>query len=168
MGIEPTYPAWKAGVLPLNYTRISLFSRHACIRSLQRYWVYLITHSLSTGNFNFFKLFLFYIFFCYFVLFCQFWKSVLPIPDICFGYCTARFLDHQFRALGTDLGVCRNRFCNKCVTSNDRIFSHNRFSAKYRRIGIDCHIIPDRRMTFHIGQLLPLSCRKRPKSYSLI
>ena len=22
MGIEPTYPAWKAGVLPLNYTRI--------------------------------------------------------------------------------------------------------------------------------------------------
>ena len=23
MGIEPTYPAWKAGVLPLNYTRIS-------------------------------------------------------------------------------------------------------------------------------------------------
>ena len=25
MGIEPTYPAWKAGVLPLNYTRIRLF-----------------------------------------------------------------------------------------------------------------------------------------------
>ena len=24
MGIEPTYPAWKAGVLPLNYTRMSL------------------------------------------------------------------------------------------------------------------------------------------------
>ena len=23
MGIEPTYPAWKAGVLPLNYTRIA-------------------------------------------------------------------------------------------------------------------------------------------------
>ena len=23
MGIEPTRPAWKAGVLPLNYTRIS-------------------------------------------------------------------------------------------------------------------------------------------------
>ena len=23
MGIEPTYPAWKAGVLPLNYTRAS-------------------------------------------------------------------------------------------------------------------------------------------------
>ena len=25
MGIEPTYPAWKAGVLPLNYTRIIIF-----------------------------------------------------------------------------------------------------------------------------------------------
>ena len=26
MGIEPTYPAWKAGVLPLNYARGSKFS----------------------------------------------------------------------------------------------------------------------------------------------
>ena len=25
MGIEPTYPAWKAGVLPLNYTRKGLY-----------------------------------------------------------------------------------------------------------------------------------------------
>ena len=25
MGIEPTYPAWKAGVLPLNYTRICIW-----------------------------------------------------------------------------------------------------------------------------------------------
>ena len=25
MGIEPTCPAWKAGVLPLNYTRMSYF-----------------------------------------------------------------------------------------------------------------------------------------------
>ena len=24
MGIEPTYPAWKAGVLPLNYTRMTI------------------------------------------------------------------------------------------------------------------------------------------------
>ena len=35
MGIEPTYPAWKAGVLPLNYTRVlivffdSFFTRTA-------------------------------------------------------------------------------------------------------------------------------------------
>ena len=26
MGIEPTYPAWKAGVLPLNYTRLNYFN----------------------------------------------------------------------------------------------------------------------------------------------
>jgi hypothetical protein len=25
MGIEPTYPAWKAGVLPLNYTRTACY-----------------------------------------------------------------------------------------------------------------------------------------------
>ena len=25
MGIEPTYPAWKAGVLPLNYTRMFIY-----------------------------------------------------------------------------------------------------------------------------------------------
>ena len=28
MGIEPTYPAWKAGVLPLNYTREQDVSYH--------------------------------------------------------------------------------------------------------------------------------------------
>ena len=28
MGIEPTYPAWKAGVLPLNYTRERMLSYH--------------------------------------------------------------------------------------------------------------------------------------------
>ena len=26
MGIEPTYPAWKAGVLPLNYTRKIIYN----------------------------------------------------------------------------------------------------------------------------------------------
>ena len=26
MGIEPTRPAWKAGILPLNYTRIDVRS----------------------------------------------------------------------------------------------------------------------------------------------
>ena len=29
MGIEPTYPAWKAGVLPLNYTRKSLLHSYS-------------------------------------------------------------------------------------------------------------------------------------------
>ena len=28
MGIEPTYPAWKAGVLPLNYTRMPVSYTH--------------------------------------------------------------------------------------------------------------------------------------------
>ena len=28
MGIEPTYPAWKAGVLPLNYTRMDAQNRN--------------------------------------------------------------------------------------------------------------------------------------------
>ena len=27
MGIEPTRPAWKAGILPLNYTRINTVKR---------------------------------------------------------------------------------------------------------------------------------------------
>ena len=34
MGIEPTYPAWKAGVLPLNYTRVfrnaTILSQSTC------------------------------------------------------------------------------------------------------------------------------------------
>ena len=32
MGIEPTYPAWKAGVLPLNYTRMFIYEAEMCIR----------------------------------------------------------------------------------------------------------------------------------------
>ena len=33
MGIEPTRPAWKAGVLPLNYTRRGFFP---CLQELAR------------------------------------------------------------------------------------------------------------------------------------
>ena len=29
MGIEPTRPAWKAGILPLNYTRMALIPESA-------------------------------------------------------------------------------------------------------------------------------------------
>ena len=29
MGIEPTWPAWKAGVLPLNYTRMNLATTYS-------------------------------------------------------------------------------------------------------------------------------------------
>ena len=36
MGIEPTYPAWKAGVLPLNYTRSSLPFGNAQFRNRTR------------------------------------------------------------------------------------------------------------------------------------
>ena len=32
MGIEPTYPAWKAGVLPMNYTRTCDFVSIANLR----------------------------------------------------------------------------------------------------------------------------------------
>ena len=33
MGIEPTYPAWKAGVLPLNYTRTFVLEKIAFLKS---------------------------------------------------------------------------------------------------------------------------------------
>ena len=26
MGIEPTLPAWEAGILPLNYTRVNIYA----------------------------------------------------------------------------------------------------------------------------------------------
>ena len=35
MGIEPTYPAWKAGVLPLNYTRsYEIIKVHLSMRAI--------------------------------------------------------------------------------------------------------------------------------------
>ena len=33
MGIEPTQPAWKAGVLPLNYTRLPNLYRNRLLRN---------------------------------------------------------------------------------------------------------------------------------------
>ncbi len=48
MGIEPTYPAWKAGVLPLNYTRVISD-----------------TNDIISYYFYFCKYFL-YFFYCYF------------------------------------------------------------------------------------------------------
>ncbi len=35
MGIEPTWPAWKAGVLPLNYTRLKSLRKSPCILILK-------------------------------------------------------------------------------------------------------------------------------------
>ena len=37
MGIEPTRPAWKAGILPLNYTRIVDASFVSAIRCYHRF-----------------------------------------------------------------------------------------------------------------------------------
>ena len=34
MGIEPTRPAWKAGILPLNYTRMVLRSVHVSLEMI--------------------------------------------------------------------------------------------------------------------------------------
>ena len=36
MGIEPTRPAWKAGILPLNYTRIYVTVSSADLRYYSR------------------------------------------------------------------------------------------------------------------------------------
>ena len=60
MGIEPTYPAWKAGVLPLNYTRmffcffVSLKTRiiisHGFIKCnpfFQIFLIFLIIYNIS-------------------------------------------------------------------------------------------------------------------------
>ena len=46
MGIEPTYPAWKAGVLPLNYTRMY----NILVRYLVDRW-YIITFILWCQHF---------------------------------------------------------------------------------------------------------------------
>ena len=37
MGIEPTRPAWKAGILPLNYTRKRSFYKDFLLPSLNAY-----------------------------------------------------------------------------------------------------------------------------------
>ena len=65
MGIEPTYPAWKAGVLPLNYTCekderfISAQSRNRTndtrIFSPLLYQLSYLGISLSKRNSNFFR-----------------------------------------------------------------------------------------------------------------
>ena len=34
MGIEPTRPAWKAGILPLNYTRMGTEQKNISFRSI--------------------------------------------------------------------------------------------------------------------------------------
>ena len=48
MGIEPTRPAWKAGILPLNYTRVVFASRH--LKSLSIDSFIIIAHSVPFVN----------------------------------------------------------------------------------------------------------------------
>ena len=48
MGIEPTRPAWKAGILPLNYTRVVFASRH--LKSLSIDSFIIIAHSKGFVN----------------------------------------------------------------------------------------------------------------------
>ena len=49
MGIEPTQPAWKAGILPLNYTRILLVTRTRIELVLQP-WKGRVLTSWPTGR----------------------------------------------------------------------------------------------------------------------
>ena len=47
MGIEPTYAAWEAAVLPLNYARITFLKqrlRRSGQNHLALFWLYLISH----------------------------------------------------------------------------------------------------------------------------
>ena len=53
MGIEPTRPAWKAGILPLNYTRISVFSSFFRLSS----WFLSATFCIISHRFRFVKSF---------------------------------------------------------------------------------------------------------------
>ena len=79
MGIEPTYPAWKAGVLPLNYTRIlpdqAFFGGLSSLPLNQRYLLYHYKSLLSSTFLYFFHLnstlcnFTYLFFLCCFILF---------------------------------------------------------------------------------------------------
>ena len=44
MGIEPTYPAWKAGVLPLNYTRMTLIIIFIIQLFVNNFFIFLFFH----------------------------------------------------------------------------------------------------------------------------
>ena len=51
MGIEPTRPAWKAGILPLNYTRIGQPKRQSPFASV----VFATTGNIISNHFLFVK-----------------------------------------------------------------------------------------------------------------
>ena len=51
MGIEPTYPAWEAGVLPMNYARIfnCRSGRHSSISFMEQYSLHIVQTSSNRG-----------------------------------------------------------------------------------------------------------------------
>ena len=52
MGIEPTRPAWKAGILPLNYTRMGWCSSHIDLMIITRTAGYVNTFFEKIKNRN--------------------------------------------------------------------------------------------------------------------
>ena len=40
MGIEPTRPAWKAGILPLNYTRVFSWQSQNCLNMIPQTYLF--------------------------------------------------------------------------------------------------------------------------------
>ena len=60
MGIEPTRPAWKAGILPLNYTRIFLW---VSIKTACHQLTFRIIAELDVFVNTFLKLFLIFLFY---------------------------------------------------------------------------------------------------------
>ena len=57
-----------------------------------------------------------------------------PVPHICLGNGIFRLLNHKLRALSADLGICRNRGCNKGISTDDGVFPNDRLSAQNSRI----------------------------------
>lgn len=52
MGIEPTRPAWKAGILPLNYTRISTYSGTVSLYRLSHFTRFVNDFFRGKANFS--------------------------------------------------------------------------------------------------------------------
>ena len=50
MGIEPTQSAWKAEVLPLNYTRLNIYPKRCCILSAKNYNIKQVFQPKDTLN----------------------------------------------------------------------------------------------------------------------
>ena len=67
MGIEPTYPAWKAGVLPLNYTRIYVKTLSGCLLILKTLSGIVVIRNNRYSTMEFFHCQVFFSFFYIFL-----------------------------------------------------------------------------------------------------